>query len=125
MITDMELWSELRRRVLTGELSKRAACREYGIHWRTLQEMLQYPAPPCYRLEKSRSSKLEAFPPVIDEILTGDREVHRKQRHTAKRIFERLRNEHGYEGGQTIVKDAVNLHPQSMLLSVAYSVDMS
>ncbi len=33
--------------------------------------------------------------------------VHRKQRHTAKRIFERLRDEHGFTGGQTIVKDYV------------------
>ena len=32
VITDMELWTEVRRRVLTGELSKRAAYREYGIH---------------------------------------------------------------------------------------------
>ena len=35
----------------------------------------------------------------------GDREVHRKQRHTAKRVFERLRDEHGFTGGYTIVKD--------------------
>ena len=36
----MEMWTEVRRRVLTGELSKRAACREYGINWRTLGKML-------------------------------------------------------------------------------------
>jgi hypothetical protein len=30
-----------------------------------------------------------------------------KQRHTSKRIFERLRDEHGYAGGLTIVKDYV------------------
>jgi transposase len=33
--------------------------------------------------------------------------VHRKQRHTTKRIRERLRDEHGYDGGWTLVKDAV------------------
>ena len=107
VITDMELWSEIRRRVLTGELSKRAACREYGIHWQTLQKMLQHAEPPGYRLKKSRPSKLDPFLPVIHEILTGDRKVHRKQRHTTKRIHERLRNEHGYDGGWTLVKDAV------------------
>ena len=36
VITDMELWTEVRRRVLNGELSKRAACREYDICWQTL-----------------------------------------------------------------------------------------
>ena len=41
----------------------------------------------------------------------GDRkEDHRKQRHTAKRIFERLRDEHGFTGGYTIVKDHVREH---------------
>ena len=58
MITDMELWTEVRRRVLTQELSKRAACREYGIHWQTLEKMLQHAEPPGYRLKKSRPSKL-------------------------------------------------------------------
>ena len=58
VITDMELWTEVRRRVLTQELSKRAACREYGIHWQTLEKMLQHAEPPGYRLKKSRPSKL-------------------------------------------------------------------
>lgn len=107
MITDMELWSEVRRRVLSGEISKRAACDEYGIHWQTLQKMLEHSEPPGYRLTKPRGSKLDPFLPIIHEILKSDRDVHRKQRHTAKRIFERLRDEHEFQGGQTIVKDAV------------------
>ena len=37
----MEQWTEVRRRVLTGELSKRAACREYDISWHTLAKMLK------------------------------------------------------------------------------------
>jgi hypothetical protein len=36
-----------------------------------------------------------------------DRKVHSKQRHTAARIFERLRDEHGFTGGITIVRDYV------------------
>ena len=36
----MEMWSEIRRRVLTGELTKRAACREYDLHWETLEKIL-------------------------------------------------------------------------------------
>jgi transposase len=49
--------------------------------------------------------KLDGFTEIIDGWLEGDREVHRKQRHTAKRVFERLRDEHGFTGGYTIVKD--------------------
>ena len=98
---------EVRRRVLTGELSKRAACREYEIHWQTLERILSHAEPPGYQKTKPRSSIVDAFEPIIEEILKSDRQVHRKQRHTARRIFERLRDEHGYVGGETIVKDAV------------------
>ena len=41
------------------------------------------------------------------EFLEDDLARPRKQRHTAKRIFERLRDEYGYDGGYTTVKDYV------------------
>ena len=91
---------EVRRRVLTGELSKRAACREYEIHWQTLERILSHAEPPGYQKTKPRSSIVDAFEPIIEEILKSDRQVHRKQRHTARRIFERLRDEHGYDAGE-------------------------
>ena len=47
---------------------------------------------------------------MIDAILEGDTRVPRKQRHTAKRIFERLRDEYGFTGQYTIVKDYVRGH---------------
>ncbi len=50
---------------------------------------------------------VDAVQGVIDPILQDDLNVPRKQRHTAKRIYERLRDEHGFEGGYTIVKDYV------------------
>ena len=107
MYSDMEQWIEIRRRVLNGELSKRAACAEYGIHWDTLKKILTHSEPPGYRLKKPRRSKLEPFLPVIHEILESDRHVYRKQRHTGQRIFDRLREEHDYTGGVTIVQEAV------------------
>ena len=109
VFTDMEIWVEVRRRVLTGELSKRAACREYEIHWQTLEKILSHSEPPGYQTTKPRPSIVDPFLPIIEEILKSDRQVHRKQRHTARRIFERLRDEHGYVGGETIVKDAVRV----------------
>ena len=38
----MELWTEVRSRVLTGELGKRAACQEYKLHWQTLEKILNH-----------------------------------------------------------------------------------
>ena len=55
------------------------------------------------------SPKLEPYTGVIDGILENDLSAPKKQRHTAKRIFERLRDEHGFDGGYTIVKDYYDL----------------
>ena len=108
MYIDMENWAEIRRRVLVDGLSKRAACREYDIHWDTLRKILEHPEPPGYRRTTPRPRpKLDPFLPVLHRILEDDRKAPRKQRHTARRIFERLRDEHGYQGGLTVVKQAV------------------
>src|SRR3954466_11918046 len=104
----MENWAEIRRRVLVDGLSKRAACRAYDIHWDTLQKILGHPEPPGYRRIAPRPKpKLDPFLGVIHQILQDDKKAPKKQRHTARRIFERLRDEHGYQGGLSIVKEAV------------------
>lgn len=104
----MEFWTEVRRQVLTNELSRRAACRKYGLGWHTLKKILAHTEPPGYRQQQPRPKrKLEPFLPIIHQILTDDRQAPKKQRHTAQRIFERLRDEHEFDGKLTIVKDAV------------------
>ena len=70
--------------------------------------MLRYRLPPGYRRAKPiRCPKLDAFTGVIDQILSDDQQRPKKQRHTAKRLWERLRAEHAFTGGYTIVKDYV------------------
>src|SRR5215207_1474311 len=104
----MEQWAEIRRRVLTGELSKREACREYGLHWQTLKKVLAADEPPPFRPKVPRAKpRLGPFLPVIHQILEADRQAPKKQRHTAERIFQRLRDEHGYAGCASIVRSAV------------------
>lgn len=104
----MEMWTEVRRRVLTGELSKRAACREYGINWRTLAKMLSHVEPPGYRRQAQREQPvLGPHLAWVHEVLVQDKQEPKKQRHTAKRIFDRLKVERGFTGGYTVVKDAV------------------
>jgi transposase len=104
----MQQWSEIRRLVLTKQKSKRAICQEYQLHWKTLQKILSHAEPPGYRQRRPRARpKLDQFLPVIHEILEQDKKSPRKQRHTTKRIFDRLRTEHGYAGGLSIVGEAV------------------
>jgi len=70
VFADMELWAEIRRRVLTREISKRAACRIYEIHWATLKKVLGHEEPPGYRRSQPRRRPtIEPVLPVISQIL--------------------------------------------------------
>ena len=107
MYKDMNEWVDIRLRVLRGEVSKRRILSEKGMHWTTLARILQYSEPPGYRLTKERSKpKIGPFLDRIADILESDKQLPKKQRHTAKRIYERIK-EDGYQGGYTQVKEAV------------------
>lgn len=68
--------------------------------------MLSYSTPPGYqRRSPVRRPKLDPFVQTIDRWLDEDVNMPRKQRHTAKRLFDRLCDECGFTGGYTIIKD--------------------
>ena len=101
----VELYAAVRLAVVDEGLSHHEAGRRFGIDRRTVKKMLTYSAPPGYRRTKPvRRPKLDGFTGIVDAILEADTDpdVPRKQRHTAHRIFERLRDEHGFTGGYTI-----------------------
>ncbi len=105
---EVEMYLRVRRACVVEGMSVWEASRVFGLHRDTVRKMLEYSVPRGYRRESPpRKPKLEAFTGVIDAILEADTGVPRKQRHTAKRIFERLRDEYGFTGQQTIVKDYV------------------
>lgn len=107
MFTDMEKWTEIRRDVLVEGKSKRQVQRETGLSWKTLEKVLGHSSPPGYRRTKPyEKPKIGAYLDRIAQIIEADRDVPRKQRHTAKRIYERIREE-GYKGRYTQVKEAV------------------
>ena len=112
----VELYAAVQLAVVDEGLSHHEAGRRFGIDRRTVKKMLSYSAPPGYRRTKPvRRPKLDGFTGIVDAILEADTDpdVPRKQRHTAHRIFERLRDEHGFTGGYTIVKDYVRARRQS------------
>ena len=104
----VELYMRVRRACMVDGMSIREASRVFGLHRDTVRKMLKYAAPPGYRRSKPpRRPKIGPYTAVIDRILQDDLNVPKKQRHTDKRIYERLRDEHGLKGGYTIVKDYV------------------
>ena len=105
----VELYGRVRHAVQIEGLSQREAGRRFGIDPRTVAKMMVFSVPPGYRRKKPPvRPKLDPFIGIIDRILEEDKRRPAKQRHTSKRIFERLRDEHGYAGGLTIVKDHVH-----------------
>jgi transposase len=89
-------------------MSKSAAARQFGIDRKTVAKMLEHAVPPGYRRTGPPvRPKLDPYVSIIDQILEEDKSRLKKQRHTAKRIHARLRDEHGFTGGITIVTDYV------------------
>ena len=104
----VELYSRVRRACHVDGMSKSAAARHFGIDRKTVSKILKHAVPPGYRRNGPPARpKLDPFIPLINQILEEDKSRLKKQRHTSKRIYERLRDEHGFVGGITIVTDYV------------------
>ena len=104
----MEVYARVRRAVQVDGMSIREAAREFGLARKTIRKMLAYSVPPGYERKKPvKRPKLGPWVGIIDQILEDDKSQPKKQRHTAKRIWDRLKAEHGFRGGYTVVKDYV------------------
>jgi transposase len=104
----VDLYARVRRACHVEGMSQRQAARLFGIDPKTVSKMLRFSVPPGYRRSQPPARpKLDGVTGIIDRILEEDQGRPRKQRHTARRIFARLKAEHGFAGGETIVKDYV------------------
>jgi transposase len=103
----MDWWTKIRLEVLRGESSKRQILRREGIHWETLKKIVEHSEPPGYRRGNPRPKpKIGSYLEQISQIIEQDKQLPKKQRHTAVRIYHRIK-EMGYQGGYTQVKEAV------------------
>src|SRR5436309_15469618 len=120
----VERYGRVRHACNAEGLSQREAARRFGTHRNTVRKMLTFSVPPGYRRTKPPSCpKLGAFTAIIDAILEADRAAPPKQRHTAKRIWQRRRDEHGFAGGYPTVKDYVRerrARAQEMFVPLAH-----
>ena len=106
-IYSVELYLRVRQACAEG-MSQREAARVFNVSRDTVRKMMSFSVPPGYRRQAEvRRPKLDPFLPIIEGWLEADRTMPRKQRHTAKRVFDRLREECGFTGGYTIIKDYI------------------
>ena len=121
----VDLYARVRRACRVEGMSTREASRVFGLDRKTVRKMLSFSVPPGSRRGKPpRRPKRGPFTGIIDRVLEDDRTSHHKQRPTAKRIFDRLRDEYGFTGGYTIVKDYVRerrLRSREMFVPLVHS----
>ncbi len=119
----MELYEEIRRdaarmRSETGEVSIRQLAAVHETHRRTVRQALGSAVPPEKRSPVVRPAPvLGAFHALIDGWLVADQTAPRKQRHTAQRVFERLRDEHRCEAAVTTVRRHVRARRRALGLA--------
>jgi hypothetical protein len=96
----VEVYAAVRQFVFVEGKSRREAARVFGLNRETISKICRFSVPPGYvRQKPAEKPKLGPLTPVIDAIFAADVTAPPKQRHTAQRIFERLKAEHGYTGG--------------------------
>src|SRR5674476_824130 len=92
----VELFEEIRRDRRIEALSIRELAERHKVHRRAVRQALASPLPPTRKEYVARSRPAtDPWSGVIDAWLIGDKDVHRKQRHTARRVWQRLVAEHG------------------------------
>ena len=93
------------RRAKRDGMSIRSIARTFHHSRHKIRQVLVEPEPTPYTRQKEPyAPKLGPFHALIDQILADDDHAPRKQRHTAMRIYRRLRDEQGYEGGYDQVR---------------------
>jgi len=86
-------------------LSIRQIARRFGHSRRKIRQVLEEAEPHPYTLSQGRPAPpLGPFKPVIEQILAADEQAPGKQRHTAAKLYWRLRDEYGYKGGYDQVR---------------------
>jgi transposase len=115
----VEQFEQIRRDRDREGLSIRALAVRHGVHRRAVRDALASAVPPVKRSPVGRPApKLGPYRAVIDGWLEADRTAPRKQRHTAKRIHQRLVDEHGADVAETTVRQYVRARKRAMGLMV-------
>jgi transposase len=100
----------IRREYFIKRKSMRQIAREFHHSRKTIHKAIKDPGIPVYTRKKAHGKPVTGpYLPIIKQWLEEDRQRPPKQRHTAKRIYDRLREEYGFSGGERTVRREVSL----------------
>ncbi|MGH7751053.1 MAG: IS21 family transposase, partial [Candidatus Dormibacteria bacterium] len=100
----VSLYEQIRRARERDEVSIRELSRRFGVHRREVRLALASPVPPERKTVVRVAPVLGQWKPVVDKWLEDDRTAPRKQRHTARRVWQRLVAEHDAQVGESTVR---------------------
>ena len=118
----MQLYEQIRRVHERERLSIRALSRRFGVHRRDVRAALESAVPTPPRTAERPAPKMDEFKAIIDGWLEADRSLPAKQRHTARRVWQRPVDEHGADVGESTVRKYVKVareRHQTPLVDVA------
>lgn len=118
----MELFEQIRREYEHGAGTIQGVARKLGVHRRMVREAIANAMPRLRKTPVRERPRLDPLIPFIDAILTSDLKAPRKQRHTARRIFNRIRAEFpNAEVAESTVREYVRERKLAVGLSVAHT----
>ena len=101
----VSVYEQIRKAHEREGLGVRALARRFGVHRRDVRQALASAVPPPRRPSPPRAApRLDPWKPTIERWLEEDRSAPRKQRHTARRVWQRLVEEHGADVGESTVR---------------------
>ncbi len=100
----MQLYEQIRRVHAAESLSIRELARRFGVHRRDVRAAFGSAVPPARKTPDRPAPKLDEFKAIIDGWLEADQKLPRKQRHTARRVWQRLVAEHDADIGESTVR---------------------
>lgn len=102
-MVDVDEYARVRRAHRDG-MTIRELARTFHHSRRKIKEIIAAAEPKPYVRLNPPAMVIDPFKPIIDAILVADAAAPRKQRHTAKKMFRRLRDEHGFPGSYERVR---------------------
>ncbi|CAM3308739.1 IS21 family transposase [Williamsia muralis] len=115
MVSRVELFEQIRRDHRLENLSIRELAQRHGTHRRTVRQALACAVPPPRKAYPARGRpSMDRYADIVDGWLVADQQVHRKQRHTARRVWQRLIAEHGAQISEVTVSRYVAIRRREL-----------